>query len=158
MHTHTQSVHKVPVRIKCMGRKIAGGAARPIVDCLTLLEAAPTRSQISLNSSRLVFRFCSWSVQWLAVVTDSLVFSWVKGPIPCEMMFSVGLPHFSCRAQAWLRQMVIAADRASEDWGVRTHREEVQLRRKYWMLNTLEISCQRNLAKLSLVCLMLQAE
>lgn len=52
-----------------------------------------------------------------------------EGPVPCEVMFSVGLPHFSCRAQARLRQMVIAADRASEDWGAWTHREEVQLRK-----------------------------
>lgn len=53
----------------------------------------------------------------------------------------------------WLQQT------GSQKTGECGLREEVQLRRKCWIeLNKLKTHCQRNLAKLSLVCLMLKVE
>lgn len=128
--------NKDTLRINCRSRKRSALFAR----FLTLLEGAPTRGQASFRPG---FCLCSWSELWLAVVTDTLVLSWVKGLVPCDMMFSMDLPHFL----AWMRQMVIAADRPSEGRGMCTHWEwssvwgrNAELNRARWKHPVTEIS------------------
>lgn len=58
---------------------------------LTPLEKAPTRGQISLNSCRLIVFLLLISA---VVGCRESGLSWVKCPVPLEMVLSMGLPQF----------------------------------------------------------------